>query len=267
MTFQYCATCRRQRKKDKAFRSNVWLQCIQCFDRRQKYSDQLHRDRAYPSHLARQIAGYPCDARSDCPHHLPDYSYFKYPRISFILNGYVELVKTAFAKLRRSNEANITALELLSAHHASLIKNCQTCYWDAIAGFKENADVKLCQNCHTKRNEFIKDNHGHQLEFKLPLEWARNMYDDEYYPPLLEINQDPLDGEECEADDYFEKYFPCSPRELREGEASLPDAAVVFGDAATVGTYIVLETAVYLTRQQKWWDERKLSDSEWPRLC
>jgi hypothetical protein len=93
------------------------------------------------------------------------------------------------------------------------------------------------------------------------------MYDDEYYPPLLEIKQDPLDGEECEADDYFEKYFLCPPRELREGEASLPDAAVVFGDAATVCTYVVLETAVYLIRQQKWWDERKLSDSEWPRLC
>jgi hypothetical protein len=101
MTFQYCATCRRQRRKSKAYDPDVRDPCNECFDRRQKYSDQLHRDRAYRSHLARQIAGYPCDTRSGCPYHPPDYQYFKYQRISFVENGYAELIKTAFAKLRR----------------------------------------------------------------------------------------------------------------------------------------------------------------------
>jgi hypothetical protein len=173
MTFQYCVTCRRQRRKSKAYDPDVWDPCNECFDRRQKYSDQLHRDRAYRSHLARQIAGYPCDTRSGCPHHPNDYPFFKYPRISFIENGYAELIKTAFAKLRRDRESNITALELLSAHYASLDEYCQTCYGNALDGFEDNADVGLCQNCHGKRNEFIKDNHGNQTEFKLPLERAR----------------------------------------------------------------------------------------------
>lgn len=93
------------------------------------------------------------------------------------------------------------------------------------------------------------------------------MYDDEYHPPLLYINQDPPDGEEYEADDYFEKYFLDPPRELREDEASLSDKAVVFGDEATVGTFVAIETAVHLARQRKWLNERDLSDTEWPRLC
>jgi hypothetical protein len=247
MTFQYCATCRRQRRKSKAYDSDAWDPCNERFNRRQKYSGQLHRDRAYRSHLARRIAGYPCDTRSGCPHHPDDYHYFKYPRISFIENGYAELIKTAFAKLRRSRESDITALELLSAHYASLVEYCQTCCGNALDGFVDNANVELCQHCLTKRNEFIKDNHGHQTEFKLPLERARIFSNDEYYPPLLHVDQDPPDGEECEADDYFEKYFlyPPGGGELREYEASLPDAAVVFGDEATVGTYAAIETAVY----------------------
>jgi hypothetical protein len=269
MTFQYCATCRRQRRKSKAYDSDAWDPCNECFERRQKYIDQLHRDRAYRSHLARQIAGYPCDTKSKCPHHPDDYQYFKYPRISFVENGYAELVKTAFAKLRRSRESDITALELLSAHYASLAGYCQTCYGNALDGFEDNADVGLCQNCHGKRSEFIKDNHGHHTEFKLPLEWPRGFSNDDYYPPLLHIDQDPADGEECEADDYFEKYFLCPLGWPRDFVASLPDAAVVFGNEATLGTYAAIETAVHLARaarQQQWWNEREISDTEWPRL-
>ncbi len=167
----------------------------------------------------------------------------------------------------RERESNITALELLSVHHASLVRYCHTCYCAALEGFVDSVDVGLCQDCHTKRNSFIKDKHKHQTEFKLPRERTRDVYDDEYYPTLLHVDQDPPDGEECEADDYFEKYFLDPPRELREGEASLPDKAVVFGDEATVGTYVAIETAVHLARQQQWWNERGLSDTEWPRLC
>ncbi len=136
----------------------------------------------------------------------------------------------------------------------SLVEHCQACYCAALEGIVDNANVCRCQNCHTKRNSFIKDKHGHQTAFKLPPEGARDVYDDEYYPPLLHINQDPPGGEECEADDYFENYFLYPPRELREGEASVADVAVVFGDEATVGTYVAIETAVCLARQQKWWE-------------
>ena len=131
----------------------------------------------------------------------------------------------------------------------------------------DNANVELCQHCLTQRNEFIKDNHEHQIEFKLPLERARIFSNDEYSPPLLHIDQDPLDGEGYEADDYFEKYFLYPQGEPREYEASLPDAAVVFGDEATVGTYAAIETAVCLAKRQQWWNERDLSDTEWPKLC
>jgi hypothetical protein len=83
----------------------------------------------------------------------------------------------------------------------------------------------------------------------------------------VHVDQDPPDSEECEADDYFEKYFLDPPQELREDEASLPDKAVLFGDEATVGTFVAIETAVHLARQRKWLNERDLSDTEWPRLC
>ena len=119
-----------------------------------------------------------------------------------------------------------------------------------------------------KENEFIKQNHGHQTEFKLHLERVWGVYDDELHPTSLEVDQDPPDGEECEADDYFEKYFLYPPGgELREYEISLPDVDVVFGDEATVGTYAAMETALYSARKQQWWNELKLSDTEWPRLC
>lgn len=101
MTFQYCATCRRQRRREKAHDSNVWAPCNECFSRRQKYSDQLHSDRAYRSHLARQIAGYPCDTTNDSPHHPDDYPYFKYPRISFVENGYAKLIKDSFRQAEK----------------------------------------------------------------------------------------------------------------------------------------------------------------------
>ena len=149
MTFQSCTTCRRQRRREKAHGAPEWGLCVECFSRRQKYSDHLHRDRAYRSYLARHIAGYPCDRRSDCPHHAPDYQYFKYPRISFVENRYTELIKTAFVNLRRERESNITGLELLSAHHASLVKYCQACYCAALERFVDNHNIRLCQNCQT----------------------------------------------------------------------------------------------------------------------
>ena len=127
--------------------------------------------------------------------------------------------------------------------------------------------LAFAKTVYGKRNEFIKDKHGHQKEFKLPLERARVDCNDEYYPPTLHIDQDPSDGEECEADDYFEKYFLDPRGELREYETSLPDAAVVFGDEATVGTYAAIETAVHLARQQQRGNKRELSNAEWPTLC
>jgi hypothetical protein len=145
--------------------------CSRCFRGRREYIRQIKRDKAYRSHIARQMAGYPCDASSGCPHHPPTYQFYTPPAERFYEYG--ELIKKALAEFERVSHSSITALELLSGDYLSLVRYCDSCYNRAVDGIEQNLKVSLCNGCLTRRESYINDVHGHQDSFLEPLEIAR----------------------------------------------------------------------------------------------
>src|SRR5450756_145056 len=170
----FCEHCCDERVQALWNNTNWFQPCNDCIEGREQYRARLHMDRAYRSHLARQIAGYPCHITSQCPHHPPGYHFFHIPYDDDHLggaedcakaNGYYALVKEAFDKLRRSSSSSITALELLSAHESKLLQYCKKCYHAALDAFEAHADVTLCEHCLARRRAFISQHHSHQAWF------------------------------------------------------------------------------------------------------
>jgi hypothetical protein len=145
--------------------------CSRCFRGREEYIRQIKRDKAYRSHIARQMAGYPCDASSGCPHHPPTYQFHTPPAEHFY--EYRELIEKALAKFERVSHSSITALELLSGDYLSLVRYCDSCYNRAVDGIEQNLKVSLCDGCLTRRESYINDVHGHQDSFLEPFESTR----------------------------------------------------------------------------------------------
>jgi len=188
------------------------------------------------------MEGYPCDITSQCPHHSPDYQYFEPPEDwdQTLADIERELVTIAFAKVRRCSSLSVTALELLSGHHSSMVKYCTKCYGDAIAGFEENSPILLCQDCLEIRECFIKRAHSHQSTFSEPWEKEKPTHNNALY--LYEVRG------EVEYDRYLElNVFDIAGG---GGPSSFTPSTIVFGVLGTVGTLSGLAIVVYFSRKQ-----------------
>ncbi|KAI5468049.1 hypothetical protein BGZ63DRAFT_399573 [Mariannaea sp. PMI_226] len=150
--------------------SFVMKACHACFKGQENFIGLLRRDLAYRAHIARQMAGYPCDATSQCPHHPPTYQFFQPAQEGKELYRYEDLLRGALLKFRRKSYLSITSLELLSSHYLSQVEYCDQCYDKALSGFEENADIYPCDDCFSRREGFINRFHKHQTSFREPWE-------------------------------------------------------------------------------------------------
>lgn len=216
--------------------------CDRCFHGRKEYLRQIQRDKAYRSHIARQMAGYPCDASSGCPYHSPTYQFYTPSDEHFY--QYMQLIKNALDKFERCTYSSITALELLSTHYLSLVRYCGSCYDGALDGFEQNLQISLCDGCLARREAYINDVHNHQNSFLEP--WERRTW------PLLlpghvwarEIDNAP--GLE------YDRYLSLAVLD-RCGGGGRSDPAtligLVFGGLAAPALIVALAGVVYSRRQ------------------
>src|ERR1700683_2893094 len=97
--FEYCEGCCEKRRA-LPIPDSKWSPCNACIEGREQYRLQLQCDRAFRSHLARQIAGYPCAIPSHGRHHPPDYKYFQPPTKGKDLNQYGSFIQGALKKMQ-----------------------------------------------------------------------------------------------------------------------------------------------------------------------
>jgi hypothetical protein len=243
--FKFCELCMENAPELENGNSlSPFKPCKGCIQRREEYVDRIRRDKAYRSHLARQMEGYPCDITSQCPHHSPDYQYFE-PSEDWdetMADTEMGLVCMAFSKVKRHSSLFIIALELLSGHHSSMVKYCTKCYACAIAGFEENAQIPLCQDCLERRESFIERAHRHQNTFAEP--WEEEGTTPDNVLRLFEVN--------TSSDWEYDRYLELHVFEIKGGGGISPDntSTIVFGVLGCVGTISTIAVAVYYARKQ-----------------
>jgi len=175
------------------------------------------RDRSYRRHLAKQVAGLPCD--NDCPEKVSGHA--KMQMQSEEEHGtYNELVELAFGKFKRQlSHLKISSYELLAAHHdGTKVWYCDTCHEAAIRGAEENLQVAPCASCLKRRNTHVNTVHRDRSSF----------YGEDAYKERRSVPTPELLGWPSDYDSWFENYVLC-----REGGGTT-ETALILG-AITVG--------------------------------
>ena len=232
--FEFCQNC-----ISLGDRSYSWVKiCGRCFQGRNEYIRQIQRDMAYRTHIARKMAGYPCDASSRCPLHPPTYQFYTHQAKKSLQEK--ELVKKALAMFRRYNHSSITALELLSGHYLSLVLYCDSCYNRAVDGIEQNLQVSLCNGCLTGRESYVSNVHGHQDSFFEPWEVPRASPGAEGWVRRFQIASDDLE---------YDRYRNITELQHIGGGNPATDVSLVFAGLALPTLIIALAGVIYGRRQ------------------
>ena len=205
------------------------------------YSQRIHRDKAYRSHIARQMAEYRCDASSGCPHHSEEYIFHISPQETpqVTLSAYEKLLSPALSKFKRYSAWSISALELLASDYLSLVKFCRACYDAAIAGVEHNQPITLCEPCLNKRETYIIIVNSHQSTFLEPWEEPVRERLQGNYVTWAHIFFAIL-----EYDSYID-----TVKVQQVGGGAIEIAGLVFAGLAVPGTIFGLARCIYSKRQ------------------
>ena len=224
--------------------------CASCLKSWKEYIAYLRRDAAYRSHISRQLAGIPCDAKSECPHHTASEPSYTWDDQNEISNAQRLLILEAWKEVKRTSFNKITAMELLGGHHLGFVRYCNSCYEYAISNnftindklFYSPEEVEICSGCREQREAFIERFHGHQNTFNEP--WERGH---------LDIRaSEVLKNTEWDYDDYMTLFHS---RLLGGGSWNTGyTIAVAFGGATLlVGSASLMVT---LVKEHREWHER-----------
>jgi len=136
--------------------------CDGCTRDRQGRLEALLRDRSYRRHLARQVAGLPCDNK--CPETTCGPATFQLQSAEYHTD--FQLGELAFEEFKRPSHLKISSYELLAAHHDSTeVWYCDICYGAAIHGAEENSQVSLCASCLGRRDTHVNTVHWDRGSF------------------------------------------------------------------------------------------------------